>query len=129
MKNNILKLIIYLYYLSLTILLILYLFPGSLIGYLFYGDFDKQPNFIDNPIGTSINHFFYFFYLTSLGLIYNSKEKKVVNSFLFFLILSFTLELSHFFVRNRAFEFYDIISNTLGVLIAYLCIKLIRKYL
>ena len=31
--------------------------------YLLYGDLSKQPSFINNPIGTSINHFFYFFYL------------------------------------------------------------------
>ena len=41
MKNNVLKLIKYLYYFSLIALLILYLFPGSLIGYFFYGDFGK----------------------------------------------------------------------------------------
>ena len=45
MKNNVLKLIKYLYYLSLLALLILYLFPGSLIGYLLYGDLGKQLNF------------------------------------------------------------------------------------
>ena len=57
MKNIILKFTIYLYYLNLIALLILYLFPGSIIGYLFYGDLSTQPNLIKNPIGTSINHF------------------------------------------------------------------------
>ena len=44
MKNIILKFTIYLYYLNLIALLILYLFPGSIIGYLFYGDSSIQPN-------------------------------------------------------------------------------------
>ena len=61
MKNNIFKVLKYTYYLSLTVLLILYLFPGSLIGFLLYGDLGKQPNLISNPIGTSINHFIFFF--------------------------------------------------------------------
>ena len=69
MKNNVLKMIKYLYYFSLIALFILYLFPGSLIGYLLYGDFGKQPDFIPNPIGTSINHALAFFYLSILGLI------------------------------------------------------------
>ena len=62
MKNNILKSIMYLYYLSLVVLLIIYLYPGSIIGYLLYGDLGKQPNFVNNPMGTSINHFFYFYF-------------------------------------------------------------------
>ena len=115
MKNNILKLIKYLYYLSLVILLLIYLFPGSIIGYLLYGNLGKQPNIISNPIGTSINHFFYFFYLTFLGIIYNLIERKFINSFLFLFSLSFFLELLHFFIPNRAFELKDLLANIVGV--------------
>ena len=115
MKNNILKFIIYLYYLSLIMLLIIYLFPGSIIGYLLYADLSKQPDFVANPIGTSINHFFYFFYLTLLGLIFNLSEKKFINSFLFLFFLSFFLELLHFFIPNRAFELNDLLANIVGV--------------
>ena len=61
MKNNVLKLVKYLYYFSLALIPILYLFPGSLIGYLLFGDLGKQPDFIPNPIGTSINHALAFF--------------------------------------------------------------------
>ena len=115
MKNNILKSIIYLYYLSLVALIIIYLFPGSIIGYVLYGNFGKQPNLFDNPIGTSINHFFYFFYLTFLGIIYNLIEKKFINSFSFIFILSFLLELLHFFMPNRAFELDDLLANSVGI--------------
>ena len=115
MKNNILKSIIYLYYLSLVVLLIIYLYPGSIIGYLLYTDLGKQPSLVNNPIGTAINHFFYFFYLTFLGLIYNLSEKKFINSFLFLFFLSFFLELLHFFVPNRAFELNDLLANIAGV--------------
>ena len=115
MKNNILKLVVYLYYLSLVILLIIYLFPGSIIGHLLYEDSSKQPNFVNNPIGTSINHFFYFFYLTFLGLIFNLSERKFINSILFLFVLSFFLELLHFLIPNRAFELNDLLANTVGV--------------
>ena len=116
MKNNILILIIYLYYLSLVILLIIYLFPGSIIGYFLYGDIVKQPSLVNNPIGTSINHFFYFSYLTFLGVICNLSEKKFINSFLFLFFLSFFLELLHFFIPNRAFELNDLLANIIGVI-------------
>ena len=116
MKNNILKSIMYLYYLSLVVLLIIYLYPGSIIGYLLYADLGKQPSLINNPIGTAINHFFYFFYLTFLGLIYNLREKKFINGFFFLFLLSFFLELLHFFIPNRAFELNDLLANIIGVL-------------
>ena len=124
MKNNILKLIIYLYYLSLVLLLLIYLFPGSIIGYLLYGNLGKQPNLINNPIGTTINHFFYFFYLTFLGIICNLSEKKFINSFLFLFFLSFFLELLHFFIPNRAFELNDLLANIVGVVSIFFLLTL-----
>ena len=73
MKNNIFKIIEYLYYFSLIVLFILYLFPGSLIGYFLYGNLGQQPNLIPNPIGTSINHLIYFSYITLLASIIAAK--------------------------------------------------------
>ena len=128
MKNNILKSIKYLYYLSLIVLLIIYLFPGSIIGYLLYGDSGKQPYPVNNPIGTSINHFFYFFYLTFLGIIYNLIERKFINSFLFLFVLSFLLELLHFFIPNRAFELNDLLANSVGVISIFFLFKIKKKF-
>jgi len=128
MKINILKLIIYLYYLSLIILLIIYLFPGSIIGYLLYEDLGKQPSLINNPIGTSINHFFYFCYLSFLGLIFNLNERKFINSFLFLLVISILLELLHFFIPNRAFELNDLLANSMGVISIFVLLKLKKKF-
>ena len=128
MKNNIFKFFIYLYYLSLVILLIIYLFPGSVIGYLLYGDLDKQPNLVNSPIGTSINHFFYFSYLTFLGLIYNLSEKKFINSFFFFFFFSLSLELLHLFIPNRAFELNDLLANIIGVVSIFFLFRLKRKF-
>jgi VanZ family protein len=129
MKHNILKSIVYLYYLSIFILLIIYLFPGSIIGYLLYADSGKQPNFVNTPVGTSINHFFYFFYLTFLGTIYNLNKKKFINSFLFLCILSLILEFLHLFIPNRAFELNDLLANFLGVVSVFFLFKLIKKFI
>ena len=117
MKNIIFKSIIKLYYLSLIVLLILYLFPGSIIGYLLYGDLGIQPNLVENPIGTSINHFFYFFFLTFLGSIYKLSKQKFVNSNLFLITLSIFLELLHYIIPNRAFELNDVLANSSGVVV------------
>lgn len=128
MKNNVLKLIKYLYYFSLIALFILYLFPGSLIGYLLYGDLGKQPDLIPNPIGTSINHALAFLYLSMLGLISYMRNKNY-NQFCIFLVsLSIILELSHYFIPNRSFEFLDLFGNLIGTLIAMIVIISYKKY-
>jgi len=127
MKNIIFKLLEYIYYFSLVILFVLYLFPGSLIGYFLYGNLGQQPNFIVNPIGTSINHLFFFTYLSFLGLIVRLKTRSLFNSFVFLLSISIILELLHLIIPNRAFEFYDLFANSAGVVIAFLLSILIKK--
>ena len=128
MKNNVIKLIQYLYYLSLTSLLIIYLFPGSLLGYLFYGDFGKQPDIIPNPIGTSINHALAFFCLTMLGLIHYIRDKSFNKTVTFLIFLSIILELSHHFIPNRSFQFLDLFGNLFGTILASLIIIFYKKY-
>ena len=128
MKNNVLKLMKYVYYLSLIALFILYLFPGSLIGYLFYGDFGKQPDLIPNPIGTSINHALAFLYLSILGLINYMRDKSFNQTIIFLISLSIILELSHYFIPNRSFELLDLFGNLVGSLIAILIIVFYKKY-
>ena len=76
MKNTIFKLTEYVYYFSLLVLLILYLFPGSLIGYFLYDNLGQQPNLIANPIGTSINHLIFFSYITVLAIIVRLRIKN-----------------------------------------------------
>ena len=127
MKNTKFKLLEYSYYFSLLILFVLYLFPGSLIGYLLYGNLGQQPNLISNPIGTSINHLIFFFCLTSLGLVVRSKYQNFLNSFIFLFSLSILLELAHWLIPNRAFEYYDLFANSMGIVTAYLLINIFLK--
>ena len=127
MKNTIFKLLGYSYYFSLLILFVLYLFPGSWIGYLLYGNLGQQPNLISNPIGTSINHLIFFFCLTSLGLVVRSKYQNFLNSFIFLFTLSILLELAHWLIPNRAFEYYDLFANSMGIVTAYLLINTFLK--
>ena len=127
MKNSILYSFKYLFYFSLIVLLILYLFPGSLIGYLLYGNSGKQPDLISNPIGTSINHLIFFFYVSIIGFIFRINQKTFLNSFSFLFLVSITLELLHYIIPNRAFELNDLYANSLGVLLAYLTFKFFKK--
>ena len=127
MKNNILFCVKYLFNFSFIILLILYLFPGSIVGFFLYGNLGKQPDLISNPLGTSINHLVFFFYLSILGFIFQSNQRKFINSFSFLFLISIILELLHYFIPNRAFELIDLYANSAGVVLASLIVHLIKK--
>ena len=127
MKNIFFSTSKYLFYFSFIFLLILYLFPGSLIGYFLYGNLGKQPDFISNPLGTSINHLIFFFFLSILGFIFRKNQKKLINSFSFLFLISIILELLHYFIPNRAFELNDLYANSLGVMLAFLMFKFFKK--
>ena len=126
MKNNFSRIVEYLYYSSLAVLFILYLFPGSLIGYFLYGNLGQQPSIISNPIGTSINHLLFFIYLSTISLTSRLRNKKLINSFQFLFCISILLELLHLIIPNRAFEYYDLFANLLGVLLVFIIKKLIK---
>ena len=131
MKNTIFKLTEYVYYFSLLVLFILYLFPGSLVGYFLYGNLGQQPNIIANPIGTSINHLFFFSYITILATIVSLRVKNIFTSSKVILFISGILEILHLIVPNRAFELYDLTANIIGVVIVLVIYRFIKwqKYL
>ena len=114
----------YIFHFSVLFLIIISLWPGSLLGFLFYGDWGQQPNLVENPLGTAINHFIYYIYLSLLGFfIYlkNENFKKLVYGLFF---LSITLELLHLILPNRSFQLTDLLGNIFGVTVAYLVIKI-----
>ena len=121
------RIIRYLYYFSLTGLLILYLFPGSLIGYFLYGDFSRQPDMIPNPMGTSINHALAFFYLSILGLMSYMRGAGFNQTLIFLIVLSLLLELSHLIIPNRSFQSLDLFANLLGTLLAIVIIFFYKR--
>ncbi len=114
----------FIFHISVLFLIIISLYPGSLFGYLLYGDLGKQPNFINNPFGATINHFIYYIYVSLLGFfLYLRTEnfQKLVYALFF---LSVILELFHFIIPNRSFQLNDLIANILGVAVAYSVVKI-----
>ena len=112
------------FHVSILFLIIISAWPGSLLGFLFYGDFGHEPDLIKNPFGTTINHLIYYTYVSLLGffLYQKSKNFKKVVFALFF--LSFFLELLHMIIPNRSFQAEDLIANILGVTVAYSLVKI-----
>ena len=112
------------FYFSISILIVLSLFPGSLLGIFFYGDIGRQPNLIENPFGTAINQFISYFYISILGLFVYLRTEKFNLILYKLLFLSIILEILQYVIPNRAFEFIDLAGNFLGVLVAYFLIKI-----
>jgi len=118
---NFLKLI---FHISVLFLIIVSLYPGSLLGYFLYGDWGQQPNLIKNPFGTTINHFIYYVFVSLLGLMLYLKNENFKKIFYALFFLSLILEVFHFIIPNRSFQLGDLIANILGVLVAYSVIKI-----
>jgi len=109
---------------SILLLIVISLFPGSLFGYFLYGDWGQQPDFIENPFGTSINHFIYYLYVSLLGFIIYSRNENFQKLAYVMLFLSLILEIFHLIIPNRSFQFSDLMANFLGVIVAYSSVKI-----
>ena len=115
------------FYFANSILIILYIFPGSILGWLLYGDVGTQPQISPDFIVSS-NHVYAFSVLSILGyLSYKSKKLKLVFIYLFF--ISIFLELSHLIIPNRGFESPDLFGNIIGVLIIYIFFNFTKFFL
>jgi VanZ family protein len=112
------------FHISVLFLIIISLCPGSLLGYLLYGDWGQQPNLIKNPFGTTINHFIYYFYVSLLGFFLYSMSENFTKLVYGLFFLSVILELFHFIIPNRSFQLGDLIGNILGVVVAYSVLKI-----
>ena len=104
-------------------LIILYLYPGSIMGWLFYTDFQKQPQITSNFLVFSSNHIYAFTVLSLLGVV-SSTRGKITILFLYLFFISIVLELSHAIIPKRSFEYSDLFGNFAGVLIIFILFNL-----
>ena len=108
-------------------LIFIYLFPGSLPGLLFYGDKKIQPQITPDFIISS-NHFYVFFLLSLIGYLTFKKTKKIKLLTIYLIILSFLLEILHWIIPERSFQWQDLFGNFFGVIIVIFIKNLIKKY-
>ena len=118
------RILISIFHISILFLIVISLWPGSLLGFLFYGDWRQQPDLIQNPFGTTINHFLYYFYVSLLGFFVYLKTENFKKLVYWLFFLSVILELLHYIIPNRSFQLGDLIGNILGVIVAYFIIKI-----
>ena len=116
------------FYSANIILIILYLFPGSIFGCYLYDDCYKQPQITRDFIIISSNHVYAFILLTILGLFsfHNSKKINILLVYLF--LFSVILEMFHIIIPNRGFEMSDLFGNIVGVILVIFIYKIVNRY-
>ena len=107
---------------SVLLLIFFSLFPGSIIGLLLHEDITHDPT--SNLLFIGFNHFIAYFYVGLLAFFLYLKNKNLKKIIYFLLFLSVILETLQYIIPNRAFEISDLVSNILGVLVAYLVLKI-----
>ena len=117
----------FIFYLSNFILLVLYLFPGSLLGCFLYNDCQLQPQ-LTRDFLISTNHLYAFGLLSAIGLFTYKDSNKLNFLNLYLVLLSIILEILHIFIPVRGFELSDLFGNLLGVSIVLTINFFYRKY-
>ncbi len=109
------------------ILIIFYLYPGSIFGHFLYGDSSIQPQLTRDFIISS-NHLYAFIISSSLGVLAYKGTKKIKLVIIYLFLLSIILELFHLIIPNRDFELGDLFGNILGVIFVIIIYKVKKKY-
>ena len=115
------------FYSSNFILMLEYLFPGSLLGCIIFNNCKIQlqitPYFL-----ISTNHLYSFLILSLIGF-YTYKNSKYLNILtIYLLVLSVILEIMHYFIPNRSFEYQDLFGNLAGVIFTIILFNLFKRY-
>ena len=120
------------FYFANIVLMIFYLYPGSILGCFLYNDCYIQPQITKDLIAggliISSNHVFAFVLVTSLGIFsfYNTKKINFLIVYLF--LLSIILELFHIIIPARGFEMSDLFGNIVGVILVIFIYKIVIRY-
>ncbi len=105
-----------------VIFIILYVYPGSILGYFIYRDFGTQPQ-VTGDFLVSSNHVYAFLLLSLIGLIaYYKSSKEIILNYL--ILISIILEVLHLVIPNRSFQYSDLFGNIIGVLLSILLINI-----
>ncbi len=108
-------------------LILIYLYPGSIFGWLIYDNIQKQPQITSDFVLFSSNHVYTFMVLSLLGLFAYYKDKvKILFLYLFF--ISIFLELCHILIPQRSFENKDLLGNFLGIFLIFIVFNLYKFF-
>tara|TARA_B100001063_G_scaffold241806_1_gene269336 strand:- start:999 stop:1394 length:396 start_codon:yes stop_codon:yes gene_type:complete len=108
-------------------LVFLYLFPGSLLGWILYNDKKIQPQITADFIISS-NHFYTFMIISIIGFLTFIKVDQIKLLIVYLISLSVVLEIFHLIIPERTFQWSDLFGNLVGVIVVISLKNLINKY-
>jgi len=109
------------------ILIIFYLYPGSIFGYFLYNNPSIQPQ-LTRDFFISSNHFYVFIILSTIGILAYHNTKKINFLIKYLFLSSIFLEFFHIIIPNRGFQWSDLFGNIFGVIIVIIIYKIKDKY-
>ena len=115
------------FYFNNILLIILYLYPGSLLGWIIYDNKSIQPQITPDFIISS-NHFYVFILISIIGFLTFANSKKNIFLMIYLIFLSIILEIFHLAIPGRSFQWSDLFGNLLGVIIVIPINNFINKY-
>ena len=115
------------FYFNNILLIILYLYPGSLLGWIIYDNKSIQPQITPDFVISS-NHLYVFVLISIIGFLTFANSKKNILLISYLIFLSVTLEIFHLVIPERSFQWSDLIGNLLGVIVVILLNNFINKY-
>ena len=116
----------FIFYLFNFFLILLYLYPGSLLGCFLYDDCKSQPQITSDFI-ISTNHLYAFVLFSVIGYLTFHKSSQFIFITFYLLFLSLILEILHYVIPNRSFEIPDLFGNLIGVIIITIIIYFFKK--
>ena len=116
----------FIFYLFNFILLLEYFYPGSLLGCIIFNNCKIQPKLTSDFI-ISANHFYSFLILSVIGFLTYIKANQIIYLSIYLIFLSFFLEITHYFIPNRSFEYPDLFGNLTGVILPIIVILILKK--
>jgi Ca2+/Na+ antiporter len=115
------------------LLIIFYLYPGSIFGCYLYNNCHVEAQITENFMISSnywisSNHFYAFIILSGFGIFVYRNTKKIKFLIIYLFLLSVILELFHLVIPNRGFEWSDLFGNILGLLFVIVIHKVKNKH-
>ena len=117
----------FIFYFCNLVLVIFYLYSGSIFGCFLYNDCKIQPQLTPDFIISS-NHFYVFCLVSIIGFFTYRKEKQIKLLIIYLILLSIFLEIFHMFIPDRSFEYSDLFGNLAGSLVVIVLNYFIRNY-
>ena len=116
----------FIFYLFNFFLILLYLYPGSLLGCFLYNDCKLQPKITSDFI-VSTNHLYTFVLFSVVGYLTFNKSSQFIILTFYLISLSIILEVLHYVIPDRGFEIPDLFGNLIGVIIITIIVYFFKK--